>query len=180
MPGYISKAVLVPGKKLGFVILTNNMNAVTSLLRNKLLDIFVTGHQTDWNKIFMELVEKGEKGKIEKEEARLKSRVANTRPSLEPARYAGIYEDRAYGRAQIVLENEKLVLTLLPAKEVFTSEMEHWHYDTFRVKFRDSFLPDGFVTFQFDSKEEIIGFKIDLPNPDFHFHHLDFKWVSSD
>ena len=180
MPGYISKAVLVPGKKLGFVILTNNMNAVTSLLRNKLLDIFITGRQTDWNKIFMELVEKGEKGKIEKEEARLKSRVANTRPSLEPARYAGIYEDRAYGRAQIVLENEKLVLTLLPAKEVFTSEMEHWHYDTFRIKFRDSFLPDGFVTFQFDSKEEIIGFKIDLPNPDFHFHHLDFKWVSSD
>lgn len=180
MPGYISKAVLVPGKKLGFVILTNNLNGVTNLLKNKLLDLFVTGRQTDWNKIFMEFVEKREKMKKEKEAARLESRVANTRPSLEPGRYAGLYEDRVYGQAQIVFENEKLVLTLLPAKEVFTSEMEHWHYDTFRVKFRDSFLPDGFVTFQFDSNGEVTGFKIDLPNPDFHFHHLDFKRVSSD
>jgi CubicO group peptidase (beta-lactamase class C family) len=180
MPGYISKAVLVPGKKLGFVILTNNLNGATNLLKYKLLDLFVTGRQTDWNKVFMEFVEKGEKRKKEEEEARLKSRVANTRPSLEPGRYAGIYEDRVYGRAQIVFENETLVLSLLPAKEVFTSDMEHWHYDTFRVKFRDSFLPQGFVTFQFDSNGEVIGFKIDLPNPDFHFHHLDFKKVSSD
>jgi hypothetical protein len=72
------------------------------------------------------------------------------------------------------------VLTLLPTKELFTSPMQHWHYDTFRIKFRDPFLPPGFVTFSLNADAEITGFKIDLPNPDFHFFNLDFKRVQAE
>ncbi len=80
-----------------------------------------------------------------------------------------------YGPARIELIDNELWLTLLPTKEVFASKMEHWHHDTFRIRFRDEFLPEGFVTFSFDSNGEVIGFKIDLPNPDFHFFNLDFQ-----
>jgi hypothetical protein len=53
--------------------------------------------------------------------------------------------------------------------------MSHWHFDTFRIKFKDPFLPEGFVNFDKNSNGEITGFTIDLPNPDFHFYNLYFK-----
>jgi len=63
----------------------------------------------------------------------------------------------------------------LPTKELFTSKMEHWHFDTFRIKFNDPFLPQGIVTFNKNSRGKIIEFTIDLPNPDFHFYNLIFE-----
>ncbi|MCP5107046.1 MAG: serine hydrolase, partial [bacterium] len=175
MPGYISRVTLVPGKKLGIVILTNNLNGAASPLRYKILDLFLTGKQTDWKKTFLEMQEKQEKRGKERKAKREKERVKGTRSSLELGKYAGQYEDRVYGKAEILMEQETLTLTLLPSKDVFTSKMEHWHFDTFRIRFKDAFLPDGFVTFEFDSNGAVTGFKIDLPNPDFHFHHLHFK-----
>ena len=82
-----------------------------------------------------------------------------------------------YGDAEVMFENGELTLTLLPAKEFLTSKLEHWHYDTFKIRFPDPFLPNGLITFSFHSDGSIQGFKIDLPNPDFHFHNLDFKRV---
>jgi hypothetical protein len=71
----------------------------------------------------------------------------------------------------------QLFVTLLPTKKLFYSTMEHWQYDTFRIRFNDAYLPEGFVTFSFDSEENVTGFKIDLENPDFHFYKLDFERV---
>ena len=58
---------------------------------------------------------------------------------------------------------------------MFISEMSHWHFDTFNIKFNDPFLPEGFVTFNKNLKGEITDFTIDLPNPDFHFYNLKFE-----
>jgi hypothetical protein len=66
---------------------------------------------------------------------------------------------------------------MLPTKELFNSEMKSWHYNSYQVEFKDKFLPFGIVTFEANSKGEPIGFKIDLPNPDFHFYKMDFKKV---
>lgn len=180
MPGYISRVTLVPDKKLGVVILTNNMNPVPALLRYKILDLFLTKNQkrkTDREKIFLEMIEKQEERKKNQKAEREQKRVKGTKPSLALEKYVGLYKDRMYGKAKIGLEMKKLVLTLLPTRDIFTSPMEHWHYNTFRVRFKDEFLPDGFVTFDFDSDGKVTGFTIDLPNPDFHFHHLDFKKI---
>ena len=65
----------------------------------------------------------------------------------------------------------------MPAKSVFTGELEHWHYDTFKVVFKDPFLTYGLITFSFNSAGKVIGFKIDLPSNDFHFWNLDFKKI---
>jgi hypothetical protein len=180
MPGYISRVTLVPDKKLGVVILTNNMNYVPALLRYKILDLFLTKNQkrkTDREKIILEMIEKQEKRKKDQKAEREQKRVKSTTPSLALGKYVGVYEDRVYGKAKIGLEMKKLVLTLLPTKDVFTSPMDHWHYNTFRIRFKDESLPNGFVTFDFNSDGKITGFTIDLPNPDFHFHHLDFKKI---
>ncbi|MCK5086813.1 MAG: DUF3471 domain-containing protein, partial [Melioribacteraceae bacterium] len=104
-------------------------------------------------------------------------RVGGTKLSLAIEDYAGVYEDKMYGKAEILFENNNLTLTLLPTKELFTGTLEHWHYDTFNIKLNDPYLPEGFVTFYLDPKGEITHFTIELPNPDFHFHNLDFRLV---
>ena len=82
-----------------------------------------------------------------------------------------------YGDAAITVENGKLVLKFIPSPD-FVADLEHWHYDTFLLRWRDQLaypFPKGFVTFDLDSRGRIAGFKIDQPNNDFNFDELDFK-----
>ena len=110
----------------------------------------------------------------EKHEA---DRKPKTKPSLPLESYAGTYRDEMYGDATITLDGKALVLKLLPAEAKFTANMEHWHYDTFRIEMEDAFITPGFVNFSFDTQHDVSGFTIDLPHPDFHFFNLDFKRI---
>lgn len=177
MPGYISKVTLVPEEKLGIVILTNDMSNLCNALRYKILDEYLNNNQKDWAAEYLQYKKANEETLEKQKSERDAKRAKNTEPSLELAAYCGTYNDKMYGDAQIAL-NKNLFITLLPAKEKFCSKMEYWHHDTFRIKFKDEFLPEGFVTFSFNAYGEITGFKIDLPNPDFHFFNLDFKKIN--
>ena len=175
MPGYISKVCLVPQEKLGIVILTNTLSGAPSALQMYILDAFLKEEGQDWAKLFVDFEARGKKAEKEALEEREKSRIQGTVPSLPLENYVGAYEDKMYGKASITLQDGKLHLVFEPSKELFFSNMEHWHYDTFKVKFADAFLPAGYVTFSFDSLRNIEGFKIDLKSNDFHFFNLDFK-----
>lgn len=177
MPGYISIVVIVPEENLGMVILTNDDNNLPTVLSYKILDLYLNDKQTDWAKIFLKLKKSGEEQAKKKEEEINSSRIIGTSPSLELSEYAGFYEDKMYGKAMIEYANGELKLTLLPAEKLFVAKMEHWHFDTFRIKFKDEFLPSGFVNFNFDSQRNILGFKIDLPNPDFDFNSMEFNKI---
>ncbi len=175
MPGYISKVCLVPEEELGFTILTNDMTGLPDALRNRILDSFLGKEQKDWAKEYLAYQQADEQQKKADTEQRRNLRVSGTHPSWDPKEFAGTYIDKMYGNAKVNLENGKLFLRLVPAGDAFTSEMEHWHFDTWRIKFKDEFLPEGFVTFDFTSNGKPAGFKIDLPNPDFHFFNLNFR-----
>lgn len=177
MPGYLSRVLLVPDENLGIVILTNGLNPLTSALSQQIIDLYFGNDDADWVKDYKERIDNYKKRDEENKAKVNSSRVENTKPSLELPKYGGKYNDNSYGEAEVIFNNEELTLQL-PAKDVFTSEMEHWHYDTFKIKFKDDFLPEGFVTFSFNSKGEVTGFKIDLPNPDFHFNDLNFVKVN--
>ena len=105
------------------------------------------------------------------------ARARDTKPSLALAQYAGTYGGEMYGEARVTEENGKLVLRLVPAAN-FVGDLEHWQYDTFRVKWRDSIsypFPRGFVTFTLNAQGRVDEMKIDVPNPDFDFKELEFK-----
>jgi hypothetical protein len=58
--------------------------------------------------------------------------------------------------------------------------LEHWQYDTFRVKWREGIsypFPKGSVTFTLYAQGKVDEMKIDVPNPDFDFKELEFKRV---
>jgi hypothetical protein len=177
LPGFHSKVVFVPEDSLGYVILANQISGGVGALDHKILDFFLTDSDKDWAKLYLDYVKKQEVKKEEAVNAREEARVKNTSPSLSLENYTGLYEDKMYGQAKVEMRDGQLFVTLLPTKKLFYSTMEHWQYDTFRIQFNDPYLPEGFVTFSFDSEENVMGFKIDLENPDFHFYKLDFERV---
>ena len=57
-----------------------------------------------------------------------------------------------------------LRLTLLPAKDLLTGPLEHWHYDTWRW---DNADPSQGPSFLFDTDHQVTGFTMDQHSPDF-------------
>ena len=53
--------------------------------------------------------------------------------------------------------------------------MDHWHYDTFSIDFKDPFLPKGLISFHLNGYGDADYFTIDVYSPDFHFQKLKFE-----
>ena len=105
--------------------------------------------------------------------------MAGTRPSLAAPAYAGTYRDVLYGDITVSQENGRLVMRF-GASPNFVADLEHWHYDTFEIKWRPSVaynFPRGFVTFHIGKNAEVTEMTIDQPNNDFWFYELAPKRV---
>jgi len=172
LPGYISKLALVPEDNLGIITLTNDMSSVPNFLMYAAIDWANGKDYTKWRDMFYEYKEGGEKREREQEEERLETRKEE--PMMLPLTdYLGIYEDAMYGKAEVSMGESGLIMSLLPAKELFTGKMEPWNDHAFKFDVNDPFLPFGVASF--DVKEDIVkGFTIELPNYDFHFDKLNF------
>lgn len=174
LDGMLSYTVLIPEENVGFVVLTNSEAPAFRIMMNKIVDVFTNAPKTDWS---ARSVEAAARSKAAAEEEIRKvdaTRVANTRTSLALNDYVGTYSDRMYGDITIAEENGKLVMRFLPSPN-FVADLEHWHYDTFVIKWRPSVaynFPRGFVTFTIDKNGKTEDLKIDQPNNDFWFYEL--------
>lgn len=177
LDGMLSKTVLIPEDKLGFVVLTNSEFPVYNIMQQKMLDVFTDAPKRDYNAEALKRAEASKKSDLEAAQKLEASRVPNTKPSLILKDYAGTYTGNLYGDATITEENGKLVLRMLPSPN-FVADLEHWHYDTFRIRWRPSVsynFPAGFVTFAIDKNGKASDFSIDQPNNDFWFYELEFN-----
>jgi CubicO group peptidase (beta-lactamase class C family) len=177
LDGMLSRTVLIPESNLGFVILTNSEYPVYNIMYQKMLDVFTDAPQKDYNAESLKRAadsKRNETAEMQKLEA---SRVKDTKPSLSLSGYAGTYSSQMYGDVTVAEENGKLVLRMIPSPN-FVADLEHWHYDTFRIHWRESVaydFPPGFVTFTIDKNGRTDQLKIDQPNNDFWFYELDLK-----
>jgi len=178
LPGFHSKVVIVPEDSLAYVILANQLSALIPAIDKKILNFYLNpGDTINWAEKYL-VYEKRQKNELDKTWEKLaEERTKNTRPSLVDSAYTGIYEDKMYGKAKIEIEDGQLKITLLPTAKLFNSKLGHWHYNTFKIKFADPFLPPGFVTFNFNEEGKITGFRIKMDAPDFHFNKLEFEKV---
>ena len=62
----------------------------------------------------------------------------NTRPSHPLEAYVGTYTGKLYGDATVSVEDDHLVLRLLPNKDL-VADLAHLHYDTFVIHWRNEF-----------------------------------------
>jgi CubicO group peptidase (beta-lactamase class C family) len=177
LDGMVSQTAMMPEENLGVVVLTNSETSLSSIMVSKVFDVFLGVPVRDWS---AELLERAKQAKeAEKAEAQKQEseRVTGTKPSLPLPGYTGAYGGELYGEAKVMEENGRLVLRLVPAPN-FVGDLEHWQYDTFRVKWRESVsypFPKGFVTFTLNAQGKVDEMKIDVPNPDFDFKELEFK-----
>ncbi len=177
LDGMISKTAMMPEENLGLVVLTNSEQSVPTILQYKIFDVFTNSKERDWSADYMKFAKDGEKREAEAKKKLADSQVKNTKLSLGLNDYAGTYTGDLYGDGEVSLENGKLVLHLKPAPN-FVADLEHWHYDTFKINWRSSVaynFPQGFVTFTIDKNGKANEFKIDQPNNDFWFYELEFK-----
>jgi Domain of unknown function (DUF3471)/Beta-lactamase len=177
LDGMISQTAMMPEENLGLVVLTNSETSVNTIMQNKIFDTMLgIKPKRDWS---AELLKRSSDGK-KAEEVEAKTlenlRLKSTQPMLANADYAGTYTSQMYGDVTISVENNKLVLRLVPAPN-FVADLEHWENDKFLIKWRSSVnynFPKGFVIFTpKDGKSDEI--KIDQPNNDFWFYELDLK-----
>ncbi len=181
LDGMISQTAMMPSENLGLVVLTNSETGVNTIMQNKIFDVFLDAPKRDWS---AERLERAKQNKLRQVEADKKldaQRIANTKTSLSLKDYAGNYTDQLYGDATITEENGKLVLRFVQSPN-FIADLEHWHYDTFQIKWRESVaynFPRGFITFTIDKMGKTDEMKIDQPNNDFWFYELAFKRLES-
>jgi CubicO group peptidase (beta-lactamase class C family) len=143
--GMRAQVAMIPEEKLGVVILTNMNGSLLPLpLMFKVFDAYLGDPQRDWSAEHLKAVKPlQEAGKAAEKKAE-SERVMGTKPSLAPDGYVGTYRNDLYGDVKISNEGGKLNVMFGPA---FKSELEHWHFDTFRANFAGAVASKVFVTF---------------------------------
>jgi CubicO group peptidase (beta-lactamase class C family) len=174
LDGMLSYTVLIPEENLGFVVLTNSEYPQYAVMMNKIRDVFVNAPKRDLIREAGEQMLQRQAAVEARDRATDQARLTGTRPSLPLSGYAGTYADRLYGSITVNEENGGLVMRFGPAPN-FVADLEHWHLDTFRIKWRPSVaynFPRGFVTFTIDKNGRTDELRIDQPNNDFWFYEL--------
>jgi len=149
---------LIPEEDLGVVVVTNLNNSwIPQVVLYHVLDAVLGPRDKDWNRairaVHLESERKAEESRA-KEEA---SRVEGTSPSLDLEAYVGRFSDTLYGDAEVRMEGEGLVVEVGPS---FVGELEHWHFDTFRARWRDLQLGRAWVEFRLNRKGRISEMEI--------------------
>jgi CubicO group peptidase (beta-lactamase class C family) len=146
--GMVAIVGLIRDERLGVYVLGNLDHAeVRHALMYRAFDVFGEAPLRDWSGEFKELY-----GKLHEEaESRQKevedARITGTSPSFSLASYAGTYEDPLYGTIT-VKHDGNLELSFGPG---LVGELEHWHYDTFRVHWEKKWRGSVLVTFTMDA-----------------------------
>jgi uncharacterized protein DUF3471 len=121
------------------------------------VDAYLKTAKRDWSAERLAVVKQFEAKAREEKEKRESQRAKDTKPSLPLDKYAGKFRDELYGDLEVRLENDKLIMTHGAA---FTADLEHWHYDTFRAKYRDKAVESQWVSFHLDSAGKVAAIAV--------------------
>ncbi|MGK2935301.1 MAG: serine hydrolase [Gemmatimonadaceae bacterium] len=145
LDGMSSVVGMIPEENLGVVILVNmNQVALPTAIMRRLWDLHLGGAPGDWSTVFLNLRRDAIARSDSTERKLAEDRVGRTRPALPLQSYAGTYSDSLYGRIAIRVEDNKLIADAGPS---WLGDAAHWHYDTFRITWRDPMMGKSFATF---------------------------------
>jgi len=142
--GFAAETVLIPELHEGYFVAINTSSGGRQVIVYDIADKLLNLPDGNWSAHFHKL-EADLKAREKSGQAWESQRVPNTHPSHELDAYAGQFENPAYGRAEITLEDGKLVLHFHSR----ASGLEHFQYDTFvtnrspEAKTRLTFVVNG-------------------------------------
>lgn len=143
--GMVAIIGLIPDARLGVYVLANLDHAeVRHALMYRVFDAYLGNPPRDWSADLLKLYGGM---RASSDSARLRTegrRIPNTHPSLSLDQYAGTYADSLVGEVTVTLENGKLRLR---ASSTHAGTLDHWEYDTFRLRWDNSWEGSEYATF---------------------------------
>ncbi len=150
IPSYMA---ILPEEEIGVCVMVNTWGAplLHGALAARILDTLLGNPLKDTAGDGLKAHRASIERLVKEQEDLQQSRVKDTKPSRPIADYAGTYEDTLHG--PMVLRHGEGKLTLQFAGGL-TADLEHWHYDTFRVRWHDRVYEwaDTFAAFALDAK----------------------------
>jgi len=177
-PGMVSRLTLVPGRKLGVIVLTSQeVGSAFNAITMRVLDAYLGAPKTDWVAAYAAAVAKAQGKADDSWQKHLAARDAASKPSLPLQEYAGTYRDPWYGDVVVSAKGKGLQLQFSKTAQLL-GDLEHWQHDTFIVRWRDRGLnADAFLTFALDADGKITEARMVPVSPltDFSFDFQDLR-----
>ena len=177
-PGQVSRLTLVPGEKLGVVVLTSGeVGQAFHAITYEALDMMLGRSGNDWLQAYGESFARAQGNADEDWKKHVAARDATSKPSLALANYAGTYRDPWYGDVLIRQGAKGLEMQFTKTTELL-GDIEHWQHDSFIVRWRDRGLnADAFVNFSLDPDGRIRELRMEPISPltDFSFDFQDLR-----
>jgi hypothetical protein len=159
--GMVAEIGMIPDEKLGVAILSNlsgrTGNSLPEALLYRVFDAYLGLPAQDWSarKLALQrILEARQKAAAGQAEA---TRVKNTKASLPLDAYAGTYQSDVYGNVKVTEEQGTLRFSY---SAPYSGSLEHWHYDTFHLKWAGPGMGDTFVTFTLNARGRIETMKV--------------------
>ena len=151
--GMVAIHGLIRDERLGVYVLGNLDHAeIRHALMYHVFDRFGEGSNRDWSAALKALYDELSRDAEQRRSEAKKTRVGGTAPTLALERYTGTYADELYGAVQITVDGDGLRFFYGPGLK---GELEHWHYDVFRVHFDAAWRGSTLLSFALDRKGEV-------------------------
>ena len=144
--GMVAIIGLIPDERLGVYVLANADHVeLRHALMLKVFDLWgpTPGKGRDWSTELRTLYGNANTQAVAATKAAEAKRVTGTKPSLPLARYAGTYSDSLYGDVTIQVAGDGLRLK----SGTQEGTLEHWQYETFRLKWDNRWQGSALITF---------------------------------
>jgi CubicO group peptidase (beta-lactamase class C family) len=144
--GMVAIIGLIPDERLGVYVLANADHVeLRHALMLKTFDLWgpAQARPRDWSTELRTMYGNMRTQGVAAAKAAEAKRVTGTKPSLALARYVGVYADSLYGDATVRSAGENLRLRV----GTLEGTLEHWQYDTFRVRWDQRWQGTQLVTF---------------------------------
>lgn len=162
--GTVAIVGLLPDLELGVVVFANRDHAeLRHALMFRVFDAYLGEPRRDWSadlKAMYDSLRAEDERAVARTEA---DRLAGTRPALPLAAYAGTYSHPGFGPVEVRREQGpgptegRLVLRRSPYR---TADLEHWHLETFRARWRNPWMKADLVTFEADSTGSVSSLRM--------------------
>lgn len=160
LDGMFSFVGFLPEENLGIVVLTNrDDHDLMYALAYHIIDQYMHAPFEDWSAKYLERDKQYRKRQEKKRQKVEELRDKDSKPSKEPDKYAGKYYSNVYGNSEIIEKDGELTIKMSHHPHI-TGKIEHWQYDTFKVKWSDPVWDESFINFDLDDNGKIEQFRM--------------------
>jgi CubicO group peptidase (beta-lactamase class C family) len=172
LDGMISQLVIVPEKKMAFVVFVNSSSPLPIVLGYELLHRFLKSTKSNYYRESYQRFYASEDPKAFNPES-----VQTIVEKFDMERLRGHYSDNLMGDASITYNKKNKNMELIFSQaQLFDGIIVTDSINNILLEWKKiSSLPNGKLVPSIDSNGAVIGFKIVCPNPDFRFEEVYFK-----